>query len=260
MLVYVYVLTCIHIYSIKQRQSTGWSTGALLPFLSHCWNAPWQLFGPHHPPGSQPGLSAGVTAAGEIHCLLLLEAESAHTYGRVLDRGSRPRPTGAPQQGLQRQQAPRLAIAWSGVLSRKAVLQRASSHGQEERRTILQCASLVVRGLRKTGSCVQVSPFKSSSTTASKQFLVGSRPSSTRSLYVSDQQFILYSNCRVLWGGTGCESVSSPIRVFPTKGQRTSHLSPVTSTELTSAPSCCVLSRVTWRLVLTKISEETLFF
>lgn len=84
------------------------------------------LKGPHHPPGSQPGLSAGVTAAGEIHCLLLLEAESAHAYGRALDRGSRPRPTGAPQQGLRRQQAPRLAIAWSGVLSRKAVLQRAS--------------------------------------------------------------------------------------------------------------------------------------
>lgn len=185
-LVCVYVHTCTHPYSVKQHQSAGWSTGALPPLLSHCWNAPWQPFGSHHLPGSQPGLSAGVTPAQELRSLLLLEAESAHTYGQAPDRGSWPRPTGGTSARAAEAAGTSPGIARPGVLSGKAFLQRASNHGQKQRWAILQCTSLVAWALRKMGSYMQVSPFKRSSMTASKRFLAGSRPLSTCSLYILD--------------------------------------------------------------------------
>lgn len=77
-------------------------------------------------------------------------------------------------------------IAQPGVLSRKAFLQRAPNHSQKQGRPILQHTSLVAPALRKTCSCTQVSPFKSSSMTDSKELPVGSRLLSTCSLWVLD--------------------------------------------------------------------------
>lgn len=246
----------MHAFRYIVLSSTRAQAGALE--LCHC-SCPTagMLLGSPLSPSTCWAPSTGVAPSWNQHWLLPVEAESAPTHGQAPEHGRWPRPVGTPQQGLQGQQSPCLALHsleycpgwlfWSGLftIARSSVEPPFNAPAWQP---------------EHYGRWLQGAPFKSSSMTAGNNFLMGSTPSSTCSLHLLDQQLFSYSNCRDLWGGTRCECVSPPPRVSPVRRENTVHLSSMISTDLTSVRSCCVLSRLTWRLVLTMMSEEILFF
>lgn len=149
-----------------------------------------------------------------------------HTHGHMPEHSRRPRPTGL-QQGTEVGTLPGLAQSSScqeGLLQRPAITSRSSTE-------LFSGALAWHAGLS----------LKGSSRTVSQQSLVGSRPSSTHSLYIWDWQWNSYNNWSVLWEGTRCEPVSSPIGASFTRDRGTvSHLLLWSAwTPLCPAPALC---------------------
>lgn len=110
-----------------------------------------------------------------------LEAESAHTHRQTMADGQ------GPWGPLSRGNRDSRHLAWHCTVW--GTLQEGFSGvgflpQPEAVWNQLQCPSLAAWALRKMGGCRQASPFKGWGMTASKNFLMGSKPSSTCSLYL----------------------------------------------------------------------------
>lgn len=108
-----------HIRTVKQHQSTGRSAGALPLLLSCCQNTPWQSVGPHHPPGFQPGLSAGVTPTWNYVPSFFWRRRALTQRDRCLAKVHWGTTAGAAEA-----MGTSPTIARAGVLPRKGFLQR----------------------------------------------------------------------------------------------------------------------------------------
>lgn len=179
----LYKYKCMHtdIYSIKQHQGTGWSVGALPLFLSHCWNAPWQPFVPQHSLGSQHRGYSSLESTLSPSCG---GRECSHAW-----TGTRPRQVAKACGDTSAGATESRHLAWH-CTAWSALQEGFSSVGSlpspEAVWNHFQCTSLAAWALRKTGGCMQASNSKSSSMTVSKNFLMGSKPSSTCCLYLLD--------------------------------------------------------------------------
>lgn len=173
----------MHAYRYLVLSSTRAQAGALE--LCHCsYPTAEMLLGSLLSPGMRWAPSTGVTPAWNLTlppCFGGRECSHAWT-------GTRPwqvaKAHGDTSAGATDTAGTLPGNAQPGVLSRMAFLEWALYHGWKKWGTTLQCTSLAACALRKSGGCMQASPFKSSSMTARKKFLMGSKPSSTCGLYL----------------------------------------------------------------------------